>query len=81
MGCCEDYLTCNIAINAVTPLSRASTCGRYGHIDGVTWLDQVVVVVVATPHHLLSRPRIESCSIKPNYAPCCHLSSRKGSAI
>ena len=36
MGCCEDYLTCDIAFNAVMPLSRASTCGRYSHIEGVT---------------------------------------------
>ena len=25
MGCCEDYLTCDIAFNVVMPLSRAST--------------------------------------------------------
>ena len=35
-GLCEDYLTCDIAFNAVMPLSRASTRGRYSHIDGVT---------------------------------------------
>ena len=36
MGFCEDYLTCDIAFNAVMPLSRASTRGRYSHIEGVT---------------------------------------------
>ena len=36
MGCCEDYLTCDIAFNAVMPLSRASTRGRYSRIVGVT---------------------------------------------
>ena len=33
---CEDYLTCDIAFNAVMPLSRASTRGRYSRIEGVT---------------------------------------------
>ena len=36
MGCCEDYVTCDIAFNAVMPLSRASTRGRYGRIEGAT---------------------------------------------
>ena len=36
MGCCEDYLTCDIAFNAVMPLSRASTRRRYSRIEGVT---------------------------------------------
>ena len=36
MGCCEDYLTCDISFNAVMPLSRASTRGRYSRIEGVT---------------------------------------------
>src|SRR3954469_8150716 len=35
-GLCEDYLTCDIAFNAVMPLSRASTCGRYSRIEGLT---------------------------------------------
>ena len=35
-GLCEDYPTCDIAFNAVMPLSRASTCGRYSRIKGVT---------------------------------------------
>src|SRR3954465_11727500 len=35
-GLCEDYLTCDIAFNAVMPLSRASTRGRYRRIEGVT---------------------------------------------
>ena len=35
-GLCEDYLSCDIAFNAVMPLSRASTRGRYSHIEGVT---------------------------------------------
>ena len=37
-GLCEDYLTCDIALNAVMPLSRASTHGRYSRIEGVTLL-------------------------------------------
>ena len=36
-GLCEDYLTCDIAFNAVMPLSRASTHGRYSRIEGVTF--------------------------------------------
>ena len=36
LGLCEDYLTCDIAFNAVMPLSRASTRGRYSRIEGVT---------------------------------------------
>ena len=36
MGCCEDYLTCDIDFSAVMPLSRASTRRRYSHIEGVT---------------------------------------------
>src|SRR3954464_1496495 len=35
-GLCEDYLTCDIAFNAVMPLSRDSTRGRYSRIEGVT---------------------------------------------
>ena len=35
-GCCEDYLTCDIAFNAVMPLGRASTRARYSRIEGVT---------------------------------------------
>ena len=37
MGCCEDCLTCDIAFNAVMPLSRASTRGSYSRIEGVTY--------------------------------------------
>ena len=36
MGCCEDCLTCDIAFNAVMPLSHASTRARYSRIEGVT---------------------------------------------
>ena len=36
MGCCNDCLTCDIAFNAVMPLSRASTRGSYSRIEGVT---------------------------------------------
>ena len=35
MGCCEDYLTCDIAFNAAMPLSRASTRGRYSRIEAL----------------------------------------------
>ena len=34
-GLCEDYPTSDIAYNAVMPLSRASTRGRYSRIMGV----------------------------------------------
>ena len=34
MGCCEDYLTCDIAYNAVMPLSHAPTRGRYSRNHG-----------------------------------------------
>ena len=40
MGCCEDYLTCDIAFNAVMPLSHGSTRGRYSRIEGVTLLNE-----------------------------------------
>ena len=41
MGCCDDCLTCDIAFNAVMPLSRASTRRRYSRIEGVTsWLSE-----------------------------------------
>ena len=36
MGCCNDCLTCDIAFNVVMSLSRASTCGSYSRIKGVT---------------------------------------------
>ena len=36
MGCCNDCLTCDIAFNAVMPLSRASTRGSYSRIEGVS---------------------------------------------
>ena len=42
MGLCEDYLTCDIAFNAVMPLSHATTCGRYSRIEGVTALSSAV---------------------------------------
>ena len=35
-GLCEDYLTCDIAFNAVMPLSCAPTRGRYSRIVGIT---------------------------------------------
>ena len=41
-GLCEDYLTCDIAFNAVMPLSHASTRGRYSRIEGVTNYSLVV---------------------------------------
>src|SRR4051812_13743688 len=36
MGLCEDYLTCDIAFDALMPLSRASTRRRYSRIEGIT---------------------------------------------
>ena len=45
-GLCEDYLTCDIAYNAVMPLSRASTRGRYSRIVGVTsWLGETPLAI------------------------------------
>ena len=41
-GLCEDYLTCDIAFNAVMPLSRASTRGRYSRIEGVTKVVHII---------------------------------------
>ena len=38
-GLCEDYLTCDIAFNAVMPLSRASTRGGYSRVMGITVLN------------------------------------------
>ena len=52
MGCCEDYLTCDIAFNAVMPLSRASTRRRYSRIEGVTW-DYPANVDLENPWHPL----------------------------
>ena len=55
MGCCEDYLTCDIAFNAVMPLSRASTRGRYSRIDGVTdWVHNLrIIFIVAQKNYVL----------------------------
>ena len=39
-GLCEDYPTCDISYNAVMPLSRASTRGRYSRIVGVTSINR-----------------------------------------
>ena len=36
-GMCKDYPSCDIAYNAVMPLSRAPTRGRYSRIVGVTY--------------------------------------------
>ena len=36
MGLCEDDPSCDNTYNAVMPLSRASTRGRYSRIVGVT---------------------------------------------
>ena len=49
-GLCEDYLTCDIAFNAVMPLSRASTRGRYSRIEGVTlqYLEVVIYFLILT---------------------------------
>ena len=56
-GLCEDYLTCDIAFNAVMPLSRASTRGRYSRIEGVYKL-------VSEPSPTLGAPRlIESLAL------------------
>ena len=41
-GLCEDYPTCDIAYNAVMPLSRASTRGRYSRIEGVIDLTRYI---------------------------------------
>ena len=48
MGCCEDYLTCDIAFNAVMPLSRASTRRRYSRIEGVTVTSPLVAHAAAS---------------------------------
>src|SRR3954465_3864070 len=45
-GLCEDYLTCDIAFNAVMPPSRASTRGRYSRIEGVTHICRINIVFV-----------------------------------
>ena len=50
-GLCEDYLTCDIACNAVMPLSRASTRERYSRIVGVTQVDRLLPAsTTITPH-------------------------------
>ena len=38
MGLCEDDPSCDKTYNAVMPLSRASTRGRYSRIVGVTYM-------------------------------------------
>ena len=42
-GLCEDYLTCDIAFNAVKPLSRASTRGRYSRIYYILMAHRLVM--------------------------------------
>ena len=52
-GLCEDYLTCDIAFNAVMPLSCVSTRGRYSRIEGVTVSHHICLVLAAAlPHYL-----------------------------
>ena len=55
---CEDYLTCDIAFNAVMPLSRASTRGRYSRIEGVTdWVHNLrIIFIVAQKNYVLEAP-------------------------
>ena len=50
----EDYLTCDIAFNAVMPLSRASTRRRYSCIEGVTFEE----VLGYNTHKAFSVPRL-----------------------
>ena len=71
---CEDYLTCDIDFNAVMPLSRASTRGRYRRIEGVivpqdgrngppTVETGVLLIergVAVTPSMRLYLPRVEA---------------------
>ena len=46
MGCCNDCLTCDIAFNAVMPLSRALTRGSYSRIEGITSTALVMLVAM-----------------------------------
>ena len=39
MGCVKITSLATYAFNAIMPLSRASTCGRYSRIEGVTRFD------------------------------------------
>ena len=52
-GLCKDYLTCDIAFNAVMPLSRASTRGRYSRIEGVTSAQTPSFFHVLIMHHIV----------------------------
>src|SRR3954467_9555431 len=54
-GLSEDYLTCDIAFNAVMPLSRASTRGRYSRIEGVIVNPSLKLWIRANDFH--PRPR------------------------
>src|SRR3954466_4484152 len=56
-GLCEDYLTCDIAFNAVMPLSHASTRGSYSRIEGVTH----------NSHHLSETSDSTICDIECTY--------------
>ena len=58
MGCCNDRLTCDIAFNAVMPLSRASTRGSYSRIEGVT-AKYDVNHRIASPYHPKSSGQVE----------------------
>ena len=48
---CEDYLTCDIAFNAVMHLSRASTRGRYSRIEGVTDVMPTYMIIPRYSHN------------------------------
>ena len=63
-GLCEDYLTCDIAFNAVMPLSRASTRGRYSRIEGVTIYTITMQATAARDDEVLAN--YFSLALKPN---------------
>src|SRR3954467_5001758 len=69
-GLCEDYLTCDIAFNAVMPLSRASTRGRYSHIKGVT-VDLKFTSGAAKEHATCPRPSRRILSVAPFFVKRC----------
>src|SRR3954466_15712058 len=82
-GLCEDYLTCDIAFNAVMPPSRASTRGRYSRIEGVAGTHLVKAYVALsfwsrTCTYILVDVEARMCCSRGAHVACTHTSSDQG---
>ena len=94
LRCCEDCLTCDIAFNAVMPLSRASTRRRYSRIEGVTLSNFRIMTVLPCGNPLTYKRRVVAtlermgtlvhfyaCSFSPRGRPRGRTDSRTAVAL